>query len=355
MRKSIFWLAATVVAFASCTQSEVLEVAENRTISFNLFVGKATRAVIEIISPNAPATSGQTALTTFYVFGQYGESSGSTYENVVYTNEVVTVSSSSYTNVGPTNTQYWVPNKKYMFAAYSDGSGQIQTTGSNATVSFGSDGHITISNYQAGTNDLILAIADKTTGNSIQSDPGAVSLTFNHLLSQVKFKFDCAAFPTGYKLAISDLEIANVPNKATYSHAINDYRWTGIATSDGNVGTLNFSDIAEFDKANAQVSDANFVIPQSYTASINDNLTATFKVTVKDNHESVIVSEKELTTTALLVSSGNVTQWQAGYRYQYNIELTPTNVGGMYPIKFTVEKVEGWKDDVDNNLPLASN
>lgn len=200
---------------------------------------------------------------------------------------------------------------------------------------------------------MILATADKTTGNSIQSDPGAVSLTFNHLLSQVKFKFDCTAFPTGYTLAISDLKIENVPNKATYSYATSAYGWTGITA--GNVGTLNFSDIAEFDKANAQVSDANFVIPQSYTASTNDNLTATFKVTVKDNYGSEIVSGKLLATNTLLVGSGNVSEWQAGYRYQYNIALTPTNVGGMYPIQFSVDKVEGWTDDADNGLSLAGN
>lgn len=344
MRKSIFWLAATVVAFASCTQSEVLEVAENRAISFNLFVGKATRAATEIVDPS---TGSGTKLTNFYVFGRYGEIQG-TYDKEVFSNLKLAVTNTS-------TGYYWINNAYYKFAAYSDGNGQIQTTGSNATVSFDSDGHITIANYQAGANDLILAIpnAVTTTGNLSASDPGAVQLTFNHLLSQVKFKFDCTAFPTGYKLAISDLKIENVPNKATYSYATSAYGWTGITT--GHVGTLNFSDIAEFDKANAQVSDANFVIPQSYTAGTNDNLTATFKVTVKDNYGSEFVSGKSLATNTLLVGSGNVSEWQAGYRYQYNIALTPTNVGGMYPIQFTVDKVNGWTDDADNSLSLAGN
>lgn len=346
MRKSILLLAAAA-ALASCTQSEVLEVAENRAISFDPFVGKATRAATEIVDPN---TGSGTKLTTFWVFGRYGESSSATtYDEVVYTNAEVDVTS-SHTNVSPTdNIQYWVPGKKYMFAAYSDGNNQIQPTGGGATVSFGNDGHIEIGNYQAGTNDLILATADKTIETSIQSDPGAVQLTFKHLLSQVKFKFDCTAFPTDYKLVISDLQIENVPNKATYSYVTNDYVWTGIATGDGNVGTLSFSNIAEFNKAQTQTSDANFVIPQAYTENVNGNLTATFKVTVKDNHGSNIVSDQSLTTTALLVSSENVTQWQAGYRYQYNIKLTPENVGGMYPIQFTVVDVEDWQDDPSNS------
>lgn len=61
MRKSILLLAAAA-ALASCTQSEVLEVAENRAISFDPFVGKATRAATEIVDPN---TGSGTKLTTF--------------------------------------------------------------------------------------------------------------------------------------------------------------------------------------------------------------------------------------------------------------------------------------------------
>lgn len=346
MRKSILLLAAAA-ALASCTQSEVLEVAENRAISFDPFVGKATRAVTEIVDPSA---EDGTKLTKFYVFGRYGESSSATtYDEVVYTNAEVDVTS-SHTNVSPTgNTQYWVPGKKYMFAAYSNGNNQIQTTKSDATVSFGNDGHITIANYQAGTNDLILATADKTTGTSIQSDPGAVQLTFKHLLSQVKFKFTCASFPTGYTLDINELKIDGVPNKATYSYQNDSYTWGSVDNSTGNTQNLSFSNITGVQLNTPKTSDANFVIPQAYTNTGSNNLTATFKVTVKDNHGSNIVSNQSLTTTALLVSSENVTQWQAGYRYQYNIELTPENVGGMFPIQFTVVDVEDWQDDPSNS------
>lgn len=356
MRKSIFLLAAAAV-FAGCTQTEVLEVAENRAISFDPFVGKATRAATEIVDPSAGSG---TKLTKFYVFGQYGESSGTTYGNVVYTNAKVDVTS-SHTNVSPTdNIQYWVPGKKYMFAAYSDGNDQIQTTESGATVSFGNDGHIKIENYQAGTNDLILAIpnAVTTTGDLSASNPGAVQLTFKHLLSQVKFKFTCASFPTDYTLDINELKIDGVPNKATYSYQNDSYTWGSVDNSTGNTQDLSFSNITGVQLNTPKTSDANFVIPQAYTNTGSNNLTATFKVTVKDNHGSNIVSEQLLTTTALLVSSGNVTQWKAGYRYQYNIKLTPENVGGMYPIQFTVVDVEDWKDEPNsgngNDLTLAN-
>ena len=45
MKKSLFMLGAAIVALSSCTQDEVLNVNENRVISFESHVNKSTRAV----------------------------------------------------------------------------------------------------------------------------------------------------------------------------------------------------------------------------------------------------------------------------------------------------------------------
>ena len=47
MKKSLFMLGAAIVALSSCTQDEVLNVNENRVISFESHVNKNTRAVTE--------------------------------------------------------------------------------------------------------------------------------------------------------------------------------------------------------------------------------------------------------------------------------------------------------------------
>lgn len=65
MKKSLFVLGVAVAALASCTQSEVLEVAENRAIQFNTFVNNNTKAVTEINAADG--------LTSFYVFGYHGD------------------------------------------------------------------------------------------------------------------------------------------------------------------------------------------------------------------------------------------------------------------------------------------
>lgn len=342
MKKNKFWLAAmaVTVSMASCSLEEVMEQPEPQAIGFSSFVGKPTRAVTEIVNPNGSVSGVQTPLTTFYVFGRYGAKDGADYGNVVYENAEVTVNGSSFTNVGPADVQYWVPDKDYKFVAYSDGNSKI---GSN--ISFGTDGNITITEYSAGSNDLILATpAEVQTGATITEDnPDAVPLTFNHLLSQVSFQFVGEGFPAGYQIKIEGLTFS-VNNTATYTSS--DGLWGELKTSASKGYTV--ASGAAFAFATKTKSDANFVIPQSYSS----NITATFTATIYDNHGSTVAS-KEFTTASLLANStsGIPTKWDKGNRYQYNIKITPAEMTNMFPIKFTVITVSEW---VNNATPGAS-
>lgn len=347
MKKNKFWLAAmaVTVSMASCSLEEVMEQPEPQAIGFSSFVGKPTRAVTEIVNPNGSASGVQTPLTTFYVFGRYGAKDGADYGNVVYENAEVTVNGSSFTNVGPADVQYWALNKDYKFAAYSDGNSKI---GSN--ISFGTDGNITITSYSAGSNDLILAIPNEvSTGATItEGNPDAVPLTFNHLLSQVSFQFVGESFPAGYQIKITDLTFS-VNNTATYTSS--NESWD-VPTNPASKGYTVASGAA-FAFNTQTKSDANFVIPQSYSSDI----TATFTATIYDKYNSEVAS-KDFTTASLLASSasGIPTKWDKGYRYQYNIKITPFEMTNMFPIKFTVTAVSGWQDSTtpgdSNNLDL---
>lgn len=346
MKKNKFWLAAmaVTVSMASCSLEEVMEQPEPQAIGFSSFVGKPTRAVTEIVNPNGTESGVQTPLTKFYVFGRYGDKNGVNYSNVVYENAEVVVSNSSFTNVGPADVQYWALNKDYKFAAYSDGNSKI---GSN--ISFGTDGNITITSYSAGSNDLILATpAEVQTGATISAQPDAVPLTFNHLLSQVSFQFVGESFPAGYQIKIEDLTFS-VNNTATYSSSNNS--WSDLTTSASKGYTV--ASGAAFAFNTQTKSDANFVIPQGYSSDI----TATFTATIYDNHGSTVAS-KAFTTASLLANStlGIPAEWVKGYRYQYNIKITPSEMTNMFPIKFTVTTVRDWQNsttpDDSNNLDL---
>lgn len=344
MKKNKFWLAAmaVTVSMASCSLEEVMEQPEPQAIGFSSFVGKPTRAVTEIINPNGSVSGVQTPLTTFYVFGRYGAKDGADYGNVVYENAEVTVNGSSFTNVGPADVQYWVPDKDYKFVAYSDGNSKIESN-----ISFGTDGNITITSYSAGSNDLILATpAEVSTGATItEGNPDAVPLTFNHLLSQVSFQFVGEGFPAGYQIKIEDLTFS-VNNTATYTSS--DGAWVvSVSASSASKGyTVGTGTAFAFDTQTK--SDANFVIPQSYSSDI----TAAFTATIYDKYNSEVAS-KAFTTASLLAesASGIPAEWVKGYRYQYNIKITPSEMTNMFPIKFTVTSVEGW---VNNTTPGAS-
>lgn len=344
MKKNKFWLAAmaVTVSMASCSLEEVMEQPEPQAIGFSSFVGKPTRAVTEIIKPDGTESGVQKRLTNFYVFGRYGDKNGANYSNVVYENAEVVVSNSSFTNVGPTDVQYWALNKDYKFAAYSDGNSEIESN-----ISFGEDGNITITSYSAGSNDLILATPDEVqTDATISAQPNAVPLTFNHLLSQVSFQFVGEGFPAGYKIKIEGLTFS-VNNTATYTSSNNS--WGEPTTSASKEYTVGDA----FAFATKTKSDANFVIPQSYRSDI----TAGFTATIYDKFNSE-VARKAFTTASLLAesASGIPAEWVKGYRYQYNIKITPSEMTNMFPIKFTVTAVSGWQDSTtpgdSNNLDL---
>lgn len=350
MKKNKFWLAAmaVTVSMASCSLEEVMEQPEPQAIGFSSFVGKPTRAVTEIIKPDGTESGVQTPLTTFYVFGRYGAKDGADYGNVVYENAEVTVNGSSFTNVGPADVQYWVPDKDYKFVAYSDGNNSLTTTDK---VSFDENGHITITDYEAGSNDLILATpAEVQTDATISAQPNAVPLTFNHLLSQVSFQFVGEGFPAGYQIKIEGLTFS-VNNTATYTSSTEDWVVSVSASSASKGYTVGTGTAFAFDTKTK--SDANFVIPQSYSSDI----TAAFTATIYDKYNSEVAS-KAFTTASLLASSasGIPTKWDKGYRYQYNIKLTPSEMTNMFPIKFTVTTVSDWLDSTipgdSNNLDL---
>lgn len=342
MKKNKFWLAAmaVTVSMASCSLEEVMEQPEPQAIGFSSFVGKPTRAVTEIVNPNGSVSGVQTPLTKFYVFGRYGDKNGANYSNVVYENAEVTVNGSSFTNVGPADVQYWVPDKDYKFVAYSDGNSKIESN-----ISFGMNGNITITGYSAGSNDLILATpAEVQTDATISAQPNAVPLIFNHLLSQVSFQFVGEGFPAGYKIKIEGLTFS-VNNTATYTSS--DGLWGELKTPASKGYTVASGAAFAFDTKTT--SDANFVIPQSYNSS---DITATFTATIYDNHGSTVAS-KAFTTASLLANSasGIPDKWDKGNRYQYNIKITPSEMTNMFPIKFTVTTVSDW---LDSTTPEAS-
>lgn len=206
MKKNLWLLGVAVAALTSCTQSEVLDVPESRTIQFDTFVGKSTRAAVQI---NQKQTSdiigGQYPMDNLWQFWVFGTDDG--VAEFTGTDERAKVYFKSATE-GFTydNHMSWqMGGHIYNFAAYSNGNYPLTDSPSledpildpsELQVRFSDleDGSENIvgsqlffDNYTVGNLDLLAAISPTiTTPQSGQMDP--VNFQFQHLLSLIEIE-----------------------------------------------------------------------------------------------------------------------------------------------------------------------
>lgn len=317
-------LGVAVAALASCTQNEVLEVAEGRAIGFDAFVNNQTKAV----TPVTAITSSQ-----FYVFGEYAT-----------TTDSWTTEGSAFKNETGDATYYWEPNKTYRFGAYADGlSGQLSNASfdaANSTLKF--------TGYTPKDLDLVAAVsADIDSQDATQAtNANNVSLTFKHMLSQVKLTFTTDASST-YLLTISNVSISNAVSTAdgTLVSSTGTPTWDNSTATDGYTYE-EFNEGGQLVSKNAPVDQVKLVIPQNNT----DNITVTFTATVKAEGTGTTTFTAKLGHT---LTDANT--WKPGYCYNYtaNVKLDKVldNLGeNNVPILFE-PSVEGWQ--TEQNVPVT--
>ena len=320
MKNSLFLLgAAAIAALSSCSQSEVMEVAENRAIGFNTFVDNNTRAVKDITTAS---------LSKFYVFGDYDDGASVAFNNT----EVGGASGGTYT---PVNPAYWQTSKTYEFGAYSNGKGS-NGKGDQLTASF-SNGALTISDYSVdNTKDLIAATASDVAAPAAGEEKN-VQLTFKHLLSKVKFTFSTSAVPEAFRMEVSNLKFSGIKTAATcvFSNNAITTDWTG---TDGEYSIATLGDYA-VTKGSASTEDI-LVIPQA-----NTDIEASFTVTIYDQATDEQIATNDFTASLAC------TEWVEGNVYNYTAEINPDDVDDqMKEIKFTVTKVEEWQPDQEKPI-----
>lgn len=324
MKKSLLFCGVAALAFASCTQNEVLDVNENRAIGFDAFVGKATKAVTDLTGSN---------LTQFNVFGDFDNGA-----SIVFDNTLVTGSGTPGTWT-PADQAYWTTGKTYKFGAYSDGNYGLTK---DSQVSF-SNGTLTISGYSVDdSKDLIAATKEVTCSSGNET----VDLSFKHLLSKIKFTFSTTAVPTAYKLEVTSITFDGIKTGAGCTFANNAIAtgWSGI---NGTYIVPTLGDYAvEGDEATTQDILA---IPQ------DNNITATITIKMSDEKTGNALVESKVFTASLATTTE--AKWKPGFVYNYSAEINPDDINEqMKEIKFTVTSVEGWdangevEEDITDNL-----
>jgi len=301
MKKSLFMLGAAIVALSSCTQDEVLNVNENRVISFESHVNKSTRAVTNTTTAD---------LEKFYVFGNHGTTN-------VFNNVAVTKNGSAWEYTNPVA---WTANN-YKFAAYA-------TTNSSAQLATGvaySDGVLTFSDYVPNdASDLVAAVASVDNTGLANA---TVNFNFQHLLSKVQFVLANNS-TENYTMKVGDITFSVLKQGDCV------YNGTATWTPEGSATTLTVAGTTtNIAKGASFTSEDYIVIPNQALASV----AASFKVEFYDASDNKVY-EKQYSDVALKLIADDSQKWTPGYLYQYNGTIAPTT---SY-ITFSVTQVDAW-------------
>ena len=347
--KKIILATLAAAALVACAQEDVVVAPKGEAIAFdNAFVDNTTKAIDPSITTST--------LDNFLV---YGTTQGDHAVNapIVRIFDGVTVTGTDVTD-GEGNvtarswsytedyTQYWIDGNKYNFAAIKNGTVESYENQLPKTISYNA----------AGQKDLLYAEAKNIEGKNTGNAP--VAFTFDHLLSKAVFTFKNTTHPspaTAYTYKVTDIEISGVASEGTYdvvdgwgsfTIATNPLEFKNIVDLDTDGNVLNSGEAVAVGAQNTYKSHyERLLIPGTRDVTISCTITLYYGNAVVD----VINYEKNFSLTLV-----------KGTAYSFNLE-----VGLNETIKFTVTKVEGWKDPVeapdvlepdhDNILPDTNN
>lgn len=306
MKNSLFLLgAAAVAALSSCSQSEVMEVAESRAIGFdNAFIDNPVRAAIGDVD----------ALANFYVFGGFDSKHINVYNNTAVTRGG---NKPSYTWT-PEYPAYWQIGKTYTFDAYAANAKIDGATCDADGVKFPAE--VTVD----GTNDIIVAAAtDQPVDEDFLAAPEKVKFTFKHTLSQVKFTFQTEIQNVNF--TVTNVNLNNAATSGTYASSL----WTN---GEQNKTYVANDVLGTISSASGQSTSPIIVMPQA----INTTQTVTFDLKAEGGIEF------EKNTITVKMPSIDL---EEGKSYNFIAKLTPENIdpNNQYKeIKFEVEAVNEW-------------
>lgn len=325
--KKLFIAILGVAAFAACSQEMTLETPKGAAIAFdNAFVNNSTRAT-------------DITKATLNDFGVYGsvekEVDSEIQQGLIFTNQRVYKSGDAFIY---SPAQYWIANAQYDFVAIApyqeNGDGKTPTwTYATTTEDDAKNGTLTFYNDRAAANqDLLFDSAARTT-QDITSKPDAVSFTFNHLLSRVKFTFvNGFAAGSNITLKVTDVKITNAHKTGTIAvtNGAVANTWTAADnTLEVAFGAAGADFLAE--EGGKASTEHHYLIPAQASYNI------TFNVELKQANVSLDTYERTATVALDMVK---------GQSYDLKATLNQNNTsdeGQLYPIEFTVTSVENWQ------------
>ena len=329
---------------ASCSNDETVEMAQQKAISFsNAFVNNGTRSSVD------PSFNSDN-LKDFAVYG-FAENAQNFKGEKVY--KVEGTNTWKYDNL-----QYWVPGNTYTFGAIAPHS--VAANVSNVTLPTGAT---KVEMEVAFTNtddvkqvDLLHAAPAQIAGTAVTPTyEAAVSMTFYHQLSKVKFSFENAV-GAGHYVKVKDVKITNAYKTGTWKvtgEPANTWSNQADKTLELNFGNV----VANGATANVAANIAFNETLESYYEKLmipmDASATYTVTFTVDLCAGDAVLKSKTFTTQISGV------EFKLGYCYDFKASLNADNITDdpLKPIEFTVIKVEDWnqaESNKDLSVPTAS-
>ena len=301
----MFMLGVAVAALASCTQNEVVDIAESNVIKFdNAFVGKATKAVT--------ATEVTTeSINDMYVFAVKGSS------EAVFGEQNWHVYRTAGSEWGYDGKPVAWENASYKFVAYAGK--ELSTTEPDNKVEYveGSNS-LKFTNIVVDKNhqfDLMYSNGVSRDNSDGSGDKSEIQFTFSHLLSMVQFTLN-SGFGENVKVAISDFKFHGVVTKGSYDANT----WSLGSDKDDFTVANDEDDYAQYATAGSKsVVNSWFIIPQANTVSDASVDMVEFKVTA--------TSEDGFNESTTIKAKLPKINWEAGNRYNYILNIDPTAMG----------------------------
>ena len=303
--KKLFVSALAILGLVACAKDDVVSVQDSRNpIGFDTYVENVTRVGYEQTSD----------LTEFDVWAFMNQT--------CILNGVRVYDGPNYHY---DNTQYWIIDQDYFFAALAP-RGVVDVTNATNTglgvVSFTNDG----------ITDLIYATS---TVEDASSNQGAVALEFKHLLSKVKFSFQNGFADSNYTFTVSGITMTAPESASINLSADNgEYTWGSHA---GDI-TLSFGDTA------TAVVGGNAVSPADDRLTIPAGDTQVYNVTFDVN---LYVGGNHVYTYRKTASISGITL-EIGKAYNFAAVINPDSLQ-LDEIIFDAT-VDGWEDGTDFQL-----
>ena len=305
------------LALTACNSDETVEIAKGNAIGFKTFVNNSTRAANDATTTN---------LESFKVWGlmNKGDKTGTP-----FVAKEVTKANGTWSYTPPV---YWEKDYAYSFVALAPNEAYTFT----APTAINTWGSLTFENGD-GETDLIYATAKQETVPA-NGCPAPVSLTFNHMLSRVRFQFENGMLD-GSKLTVSNVKIndAYTSGTATLAEQLADLTWNPVQ----GTGAIVFGNAAAMDP-NAKAETAHkYMIPATKKYNLTFTVTRVHHGVTDTYNHTVTLPETTMTQ---------------GLSYQFVAKFTAENINPdqvLCPIQFTAT-VAKWEDFTDKSFDVKS-